>query len=311
MKLLLIGDCRQATANVGSNGLGRTTYDFLNKFKDKENLEIAVFVNKNSQIPWENVQCYDYENEHADLHKIVEFIEGYKPDIVYDFSHFHLLSKNHPEIDVVNHMHDEECDYQPPNCLIGNPWQQKTFKNARIYPAGIDVSKYKFNEKKKDYFSFCGKLEARKGYDTASYVTRVLNLETIFAGPDVEGRANQLSGRWIGEIRNHDVVCDFLGNSKCLFYPSRNDAGGLAIVEAMALGTPTITTNKSGAQYNVVHGKTGFIAESLSDMIHYASRVEELDPEQIRKECEKGWDFNKNFDKIFEQLVSFSKGERW
>lgn len=311
MKLLLIGTCRQPTMNVGSNGLGRHTYDFLTKFKEKSNVNLTTFLHKDSKLEWNDIRQYHYEHEVHNLQRIIDHIEQEKYDVVLDFSHWHLLSNAvGDKYPIINFIHDEECRYSPPNCMLGNEWQKKTYTTGRIFTTGINFSKYKLYEKKKDYFSFCGKLELRKGYDIAYDISKAAGIRTIFAGPDVDGRANQL-GEWMGEISNHQKFCDFVGESKALFYPSRADAGGMGIWEAMAMGTPTITTSQSGAQYNVIHGVTGFVVSNIDEAIQATKDVSNLNPADIRKVCETKWDFNKNFDIMFKQIEDFCNGDRW
>lgn len=311
MKLLLIGTARQPTMNVGSNGLGRHTYDFLTKFKEKSHVNITTLLHKDSKLEWNDIRQLSYSDEVNDLQFIIKHIEEEKYDVIMDFSHFHLLSNIVGNIyPIINFIHDEECRYTPPNCMLGNEWQKRTYTTGRVFTTGINFSKYKLYDKKEDYFSFCGKIEYRKGYDIANQITKAAGIRTIFAGPNVDGRANELD-KWIGEITNHEQFCEFVGKSKGLFYPSRADAGGMGIWEAMAMGTPTITTSQSGAQCNVIHGVTGFVVSDINGALEAVKNVDKLNPIDIRKACESRWDFNKNFELIFKQIEDFCNGERW
>jgi len=311
MKVLLIGTSRQATLNVGSNGLGRHTYDFLNKFQSKSEVSLTTLLHKDSKLEWDNIRQLYYSNEQDDLVTIKHHILDEKYDVVMDFTHFHLLSAIY-NLPIINFIHDEECKYSPPNCMLGNEWQKQKYTTGRIFRTGIDITKYELYENKENYYSFCGKLENRKGYDIANNISKAAGINTIFAGPDVEGRAHTLDN-WIGEIADHKKFCDFVGKSKALFYPSRADAGGMGIWEAMAMGTPTITTRQSGAQCNVINGVTGFIVENQSEAIEAIKLIDSnfLKPSKIRETCQDRWDFNKNFELIFKQTENFCNGERW
>jgi glycosyltransferase involved in cell wall biosynthesis len=158
--------------------------------------------------------------------------------------------------------------------------------------------------------SFCGKIEHRKGYDIAFNMGKTSGQLVRFAGPDNDGRAREL-GTWIGEITDHEEFCKFVGNSKCLLYPSRNDAGGMAIWEAMALGTPTITTDNSGAQCHVHDGITGFVVSNMEQALEAISNISNLNPSQIREMCAQEWDLNKTFENFYQQIQRFVDGERW
>ena len=54
---------------------------------------------------------------------------------------------------------------------------------------------------------------------------------------------------------------------------------GLAMVEAMASGTPCIAMARGAAPELVTHGSTGFLCESVDDMVEYLGRLDEIDPE--------------------------------
>lgn len=312
IKFLLIGTARQPTLNVGSNGLGRHTYDFLKKFQEKQELEITTLLHKNSILEWNSIRQLYYNDERSECAFIKDFIIKEKFDVVMDFTHHHLLSLfyKHENLPIINFIHDEECSYMPPNCMLGNEWQKKKYNNGRIFTTGIDFTRYKLYENKQNYYSFCGKLEHRKGYDIAFEISKKAGIRTIFAGPDVDGHAKQL-GEWVGEITNHEKLCDFIGNSKALFYPSRSDAGGMGIWEAMALGTPVITTNQSGAQCNVINRVTGVVISNIDEANEAINYVNTLNPKNIREACKEKWDLNKNFEKIYQQVISFYNGERW
>ena len=74
IKLLLIGTARQPTLNVGSNGLGRHTYDFLNQFQQKKDLNITTLLHKDSKLEWSSIRQLSYNNEISELFHIKEFI---------------------------------------------------------------------------------------------------------------------------------------------------------------------------------------------------------------------------------------------
>jgi hypothetical protein len=48
-----------------------------------------------------------------------------------------------------------------------------------------------------------------------------------------------------------------------------------------------------------------------SEAVDAIKNVDSLKPSGIRKACQEKWDLNKNFEKIFEQMISFYNGDRW
>ncbi len=314
MKILIIGTPRQATLNIGSNGLGRHVYDYIGKFVEKGD-EVTALLHPDSKLQWNSVRKLSFVDELSSVAYIKSFVKFNSFDIVIDNSHFHLLSKlYHDEnLPVINFIHDEECDYTPPNTLIGNEHQKKKYKTGKIIKTGIIFKKYKVHLDKQDYYCFCAKMEYRKGYDIAQKVSQKMGIKTIFAGPRVpwQKEAPEQVDNWIGEISGHSKFCDFVGNAKAIFCPSRSDAGGLVLWEASALGTPVLTTSDSGAKHNVIHGKTGYIAENFDDLCEYTKKINFLDPSTVRNEAAKKWDLDINFEETYNIVSEFKQGLRW
>ena len=314
MKILIIGTPRQPTLNVGSNGLGRHVYDYIGKFVEKGD-DVTVMLHPKSKLEWPSVKKLILRDETKSVPHIKAFIKFNNFDVVIDNTHFHLLSKTYHDesLPIINFIHDEECDYMPPNTLIGNSHQKKKYKNGKVVKTGIKFGKYKLYGDKKDYFCFCAKMEHRKGYDIADKVSKAKNIKTIFAGPRVPWQkdAPDKVDNWIGEISSHTEFCEFIGNAKAIFCPSRSDAGGLVLWEACALGTPVLTTSDSGAKCNVIHGKTGFIADNFEELCEFTEQVGLLKPTDIRAEGLNRWDLNKNFEETYTIVKKFKQGLRW
>lgn len=314
MKVLFISTPRAPTLNIGSNGLGRHVYDFISKFVEKK-CEVSVIAHPESNFEWENVKLFGFNNEHSAIPQILDFIRDRNFDVIIDNTHHKRLSaESKLNLPILNFIHDEECPYMPPNTLLGNKMQKLKYPQGRVLTTGIRFKNYPLFslEQREDYFSFCGKIEMRKGFDIALEASKISNVRTIFAGPDACGQASTLP-EWVGEIRDHKLFCNFVGKAKALFYPSRSDAGGMGIWEAAALGTPVLTTTQSGAQCNVIHGKTGFIANNTTELSEFCSLLNKksLNPEEVRESAKQIWDLDTNFEKIYDLVVRLSEGERW
>lgn len=316
MKVLFISTPKAPTLNIGSNGLGRHVYDFISKFIEKD-CEVTVISHPGSKFEWKSIKQYHFTDElnKGTLNSILDIIKKEKFDAIIDNTHFKVLSmldKN--DSPILNFIHDEECGYMPANTLLGNERQKLRYPNGKVMTTGIIFKNYPLftAKQKEDYFCFCGKLEPRKGYDIALKASIETGIKTIFAGPDMH-QAGLEFPTWVGEIRDHNIFCDFVGKSKAMYYPSRADAGGMGIWQAAALGTPTLTTTQSGAQCNVIHKETGYIAKDFKELVEYSRLIwnEPMDPERVRAEAKKNWDLDINFEEIFNLVDRLSNGERW
>ena len=82
---------------------------------------------------------------------------------------------------------------------------------------------------------------------------------------------------------------------------------GLVMIEAMACGTPVITTNWGAAPELVEDGVTGFRRDSEDDLVEMVSAVGSLDPAACRKrvvDLFSGEAMVQGYEAVFRQLLS-------
>ena len=74
-----------------------------------------------------------------------------------------------------------------------------------------------------------------------------------------------------------------LGRAKALVAPIKcNESFGLTFVETMACGTPIVVFARGSAEEIIIHGKTGFIARSIGQMIKYCQNIDSIRREDCR-----------------------------
>ena len=84
---------------------------------------------------------------------------------------------------------------------------------------------------------------------------------------------------FIGEVPS-DKRDEIVGQSYALIFPIKwHEPFGLVVVEAMAVGTPVITTRWGAMPELVVDGETGFLCDTLSQMVRAVDNLEYLDPQ--------------------------------
>jgi len=62
---------------------------------------------------------------------------------------------------------------------------------------------------------------------------------------------------------------------------------GIVMAEAMACGTPVIGTRRGAVPEVVEEGTTGFVGESVEDLVAAVDRIDELDRAATRERCER------------------------
>ncbi len=99
-------------------------------------------------------------------------------------------------------------------------------------------------------------------------------IEPLLKGPDVE---------YIGEIGDAEKSA-FLGNAAGLIFPiAWQEPFGLAMIEAMACGTPVIAFDRGSVPEVIDDGVTGFIVDDEDQAAAAARRLHDLDRAQIRR----------------------------
>lgn len=80
----------------------------------------------------------------------------------------------------------------------------------------------------------------------------------------------------------------FLAEAKALLFPIQwEEPFGMAVIEALACGTPVVAMNRGAMPEIIEHGVNGFLANDEKEFFEYALRVDEIDPAACRKSVEQ------------------------
>jgi len=168
-----------------------------------------------------------------------------------------------------------------------------------VYPA-IDIDRIPFQPARRgDYLAFLGRLTENKGAREAIAVAQRAGLPLKIAG-NVSNEPGgvqyfeeeilpHLGGdiEWVGEITD-DQKGDFLGNARALLFPIQwEEPFGIAVAESFAAGTPVIATRRGATSEQIVDGVTGFICDSVEEMVQATARIDALDRRACRETCQR------------------------
>ncbi len=88
---------------------------------------------------------------------------------------------------------------------------------------------------------------------------------------------------YIGEISSEHKKHWYRHARATLFPIQWGEPFGLVLVESMACGTPVIAFNKGAVPEIVVDGKTGFVVNSVDDMIKAVGQLDSINPIECRE----------------------------
>ena len=121
-------------------------------------------------------------------------------------------------------------------------------ERARVVPKGVDpVFGPDGPVADGDYVLAVGTLEPRKNLAAAVDATRLVGVELRVAG--AAGWGGVAVEGWVGEPSD-DELAALMRGARCLVYPSLYEGFGLPVLEAMACGTPVVTS-RGGATEEV------------------------------------------------------------
>ncbi len=79
----------------------------------------------------------------------------------------------------------------------------------------------------------------------------------------------------------------FISRAKALLFPIQWDEPfGMAVIEALACGTPVVAMNRGAMPEIIQHGVNGFLANNEEEFAEYMERVGEIDPVVCRQTVE-------------------------
>ncbi len=137
------------------------------------------------------------------------------------------------------------------------------------------------------YLAFFSRISREKRPDLAVEVAKRTGIPLKIAGKvdpvdrsyfthEIEPLLRHPLVEYVGELGEEKI--DFLGNALALLFPiDWPEPFGLVMIEAMACGTPVITRPCGSVPEVVQHGRTGFIVDTVDEMVAAVRAVDKID----------------------------------
>lgn len=185
---------------------------------------------------------------------------------------------------------------------------------------GVDVSDYPFLAKKHDYFLSVARISKDKGQAIGARLCNILGENYKMAGTiganivsaqqirrelkkpesafqkdeDFKYFRDEIA-RWlkphhieyIGTIFGEHKLKVFSEAKGFLFPITWQEPFGMAVIDALACGTPVIAFRRGALPEIINHGVNGFLARNEKEFTHYMKRIGDIDPAECRKSVEK------------------------
>jgi glycosyltransferase involved in cell wall biosynthesis len=173
----------------------------------------------------------------------------------------------------------------------------------------IDVNRHQFfpHPNESPYLAFLGRLSPEKGPHHAIAIAKQTGLTLKMAGkvdpvdkeyfereikPLIDGEQIQ----FLGEA-NHTQKNQLLGGALAMLFPiTWREPFGLVMIESMAAGTPVIAMRMGSTPEIIVHGKTGYLCDSVEDCIKAVGRISEINRQDCRNHAADQFGVNRMVD---------------
>jgi glycosyltransferase involved in cell wall biosynthesis len=182
---------------------------------------------------------------------------------------------------------------------------------------GIDLHAYQFREKKDDFLVFIGRSNPDKGPTLAIEIARRAGLPLAMVVKKNEPFERTYWDEIVAPMLNdevqvyeaipHEKKADLLSRARAMVFPIQwPEPFGMVMVEAMACGTPVVACPAGAATELVENGVTGYLADSIDDLVESVGRVDRCSPRACRDRVAENFSSEamvKGYEQIYERLA--------
>lgn len=159
-----------------------------------------------------------------------------------------------------------------------------------VIPHPIDIDQFEFCAEKGDYAIFLGRVNQSKGVLFAVEACKKAGIPLKVVGQlPAEPEGSQIrkqieagGAEWVGSVGLKERSA-MLGKAKALIACTVYcEPFGMTVPQALACGTPVITTSWGGVSESNVNGYTGYHCDTVADAVAALNHVGEIRPEVCR-----------------------------
>lgn len=165
---------------------------------------------------------------------------------------------------------------------------------AGVIHHGVDLARFPSGDGEGGYALFLGRMAPTKGVHVAARVARAAGIPLQIAAkmretPEQEyftAQVRPLLGgtvEYLGEVGTEEKL-ELLAGATCLLNPiAWPEPFGMVMLEALACGTPVVTTSCGAAPEIVDDGVTGWICSDETELVHALGHLAEIDRSACRR----------------------------
>ena len=183
---------------------------------------------------------------------------------------------------------------------------------------GLPLDEFPYNPSGGRYLAFLGRVSPEKRVDLAIAVAKRADVPLKIAAKvdpadqdyferEIRPLLNTSLVEFIGEIGDREKP-GFLGEALALLFPiDWPEPFGLAMIEALACGTPVIARACGSVPEVLASGRTGFVVDTLDQLVDAVKRIDTIDRAACRRHIEARFTVQRmadDYEAIYRRLVS-------
>lgn len=111
---------------------------------------------------------------------------------------------------------------------------------------------------------------------------------------------------------HHTIKQGLYSMARAFIQPTQyQEAFGLTAIESLACGTPVILMNRGSAPEIVKHGETGFLCDSMGDLLTAVTQIGRIKRQRCRKDAIERFDKSVMCSRYVELYGRVLRGEQW
>ena len=314
MKILITTDPEIPVPPILYGGAERLASDLIDAYTDKGH-EVFLLANRESKhskvkafYPWNSDSSVGLKNIVTNALQLRKVYKQVQPDVVHCFSRLLYI---YPLLFTSNALfvkrYGRFISYKSTKlaaCLAGKRLQlvaaashmlnhlPRKFDWKVIYNF-VDINFYCDSDSEKRGLFFLGRIEDIKGVNEAIQVAQNLKENLIIAG-NIESEHQTYFDKkvkpflnekitYIGPIGDERKKKIFQSVKATLFPIKWEEPFGIVMAESMACGTPVIGSRRGSVPEVVEHNESGFVVDSVAEMIEAVKKVGVIDRIKVRK----------------------------
>lgn len=168
----------------------------------------------------------------------------------------------------------------------------------------IDINRFPFSEKPQNYLAFVGRMSPEKRADRAIEIAKKAGIPLKLAAK-VDAKERPYFESVIKPLLDHPLIeyvgvlneqekSDLMANALALLLPiTWPEPFGMVFIEALACGTPVLTSPYGAVPEILEDGVTGFIRETDDELVEAIGRLDEISRKGCREYVRRKFDIQR------------------